>query len=624
MEQSTGAVSRPQRWGAKLPSPSPVSCALRRGGVVAVLLAAAAALSACPGGLRRPESPQLVVSGTVTEGGLDARGDPVEGARVALVRAGSGEVLADNVTSSTGGYRLAASVDAGARVFLVVRAKGHAPAVRAMTAGPYAELTLSLALEPLAALDCTDQVCASGTGDLRWVQPPPGAFASARAFDLPAEQPVVADAPAPRQQVLALAYVSLDAGPVLDEDGGLPVDDAGVPLPQWDGGLVGELALRLPLPAWRLVEDVVPDSGVVEVAAARFDPATATWTALGPAPLSTEAGLPVPESALDALRRVELSGGAVATLPLVAEGYVGVVAPPALGCIEGTLDADGQPGRGAAVMVDGRELATGDAKGAFCVAAPVADAPVAAGAQYGGILFTLPALAAPASSGACGGSCAKAGVVKVQPEKTVQVAACNVKGTVTDSLGQPVTDAVVAGFDEGLTGNAFAALCGRLGTRCRLTVATAADGRFDLVLPVQANLYLGARATIDRGASGESARFGAMRVPSCPTGEVMLKLSRGRDLLDVTATFTGDTISWSPPRAAARLFVLDAAGAPKWELESVAGLTPPLTFGQAPAGAAVVTAPTGAAAAGDEVTVVLEGTGRDGVQYLGTASATRP
>jgi hypothetical protein len=76
--------------------------------------------------------------------------------------------------------------------------------------------------------------------------------------------------------------------------------------------------------------------------------------------------------------------------------------------------------------------------------------------------------------------------------------------------------------------------------------------------------------------------------------------------------------------AAARLTVRDALGTPKWEIASPLGFTPPVTVGQPPAGAVELTALSGAAAAGDEATVELVGTGRDGVPYTGSASATRP
>jgi hypothetical protein len=70
--------------------------------------------------------------------------------------------------------------------------------------------------------------------------------------------------------------------------------------------------------------------------------------------------------------------------------------------------------------------------------------------------------------------------------------------------------------------------------------------------------------------------------------------------------------------------VLDGSGLPRWELTAPGGLTPPLTYGVVPGGAAQTVAPGGQPTSGDSVVVELDGMGRDGVAYIGVGTALRP
>jgi len=565
-------------------------------------------LSACPGGMRRPSSAQLAMTGTIYAGGLERRGDPLPDVTVTLLDARTGETLATNTTSETGGYRLGKSVTAGQRLVFVAAAPGFAPAVRALTVGPSTELTLSLSLEPLALLDCGESSCSAELEDAWWTSPPPQASGRLHAFDLEHERPVTVAVADGAARALALAWVELDGGE--GDDGGVPEE-------------LGALALRVPPTEWSRLDDAIPDSGVLEAALAWLDPHTGAWTRLDAGVLVSESGLPLPESALPSIRRVEHSGGVVAQLPFVTRGFVGVLGPPDdFGCVEGTLDADGQPAEGALLVTLDRD---GEVRpnGGFCVEAAQGQSLLAAHAMYAGLLYRLPPLPRPSAPGRCGGTCASAGTVSVAPDALVGAKLCELSGTVTDAQGTPLPMAQVVVFDESMSGSVFNTFCGKLGTRCNIATASAGDGTFQLKAPLFTRLLLSAGATVDSPA-GAAGREGALLLTECPTAPVTLKLTRGVERLEVTATFSGASISWSPPRAAARLSVVDATGAAKWELISPVGFTPPVTLGQTPAGAALVTPLAGAAATGDEATVELVGTGRDGLQYTGSASATRP
>lgn len=574
-----------------------------------VLLAVAAlALTACPEGIRRPQSTQLAMTGTVFVGGLERAGDPLPQATVALVDAATGARVATNETSDTGGYRLTANAAEGTRLVFLVTADGYAPAARAFTAVPFMELTVSLSLEPLSALECVEGSCAAELEDAWWREPPVEASGRVHAVDLSTRRPVRVDVDEAPSALLALAFVALDAG--AGEDGGAPES-------------LGALALRVPVGAWGALEDAVPDSGVLEARLAWFDVDAGAWRALDAGVLTSESGWPLPESALAAVRRVEHSGGVVVQAPFVSHGAVAVLGQPeALGCVEGTLEAAGSPALGALVLSGDRE-GVASAAGGFCVAAVPGAATVEAKALYAGLSYTLPPLPRPTAPGRCGGGCAQAGTVAFAGDSLATTRLCEVTGRVVDGQGAPLPQAQVVLFDDTVLGTTFNTFCGKLGTRCALAASSGDDGAFTLKAPLASRLLLAAGATVEPDG-GEARRDGALVLTDCPTEPVTLKLTHGVQQLEVTATYDGASLSWSPPRAAARLTVTDAQGTPKWDLASPVGFTPPVTLGQLPPGAVELTPLSGAAVSGDQATVELLGTGRDGLQYQGAASVTRP
>lgn len=562
------------------------------------LLGVVLVLSACPPAIRRPESAQLSLSGTIVAGGWARRGEPVPDATVSVRRADTGELLADNTTSSAGGYRLATTVSPGTRIIVVARANGFAPAVNAFTVGPYTELTWGAALSPLETWECTDSSCTAPLVDLDWQSPPSGASGTATAFD--GEPPLLVDVDDARPALLALGFATL-------------------------GGPGGSLALRVPLTQWTALTDAMPGNGTLEVPAATFDVTTAKWSRLTPVPLVTEAGLPIPESALGALQRLEFSGGATAQFPAQGDVFLAVLgAATASGCVTGALRAEGQAAVGVTLGFKGFEPVASTESGRFCMKAPISAEVAAVRGQYAGLPYSLGSLRRAAIEGTCGaGSCTDLGGVEVLPGALQVSSLCKFSGKVIDSLGAPIESAEVVALDQSLTGAAVDAFCGPSGARCRRTAASGADGTFSLTAPLQSTMFIGARA-ITTTPGAESERSTSQTFETCPTEPLTLKLSRGTSRLEVTATFGGAELSWSPPRAASHLVVTDAAGLPKWELVSAVGLTPPLTFGTVPPGATAVVSASGSPVSGDEFIVELSGVGRDGITYVGVGTATRP
>ncbi len=541
-----------------------------------------------------------MLTGTVYAGGFARRGEPLTDARLTLRRADSGEELAANTTSSAGGYRLAITVAPSTRVVLITEAAGFAPFAKAFTVGPFTESTTSFSLEPLSALECVDASCSAPAVDLEWVGPPQGAGGVAAGFELELESPVQVEVDAERPVVLAMAFAHLT------------------------GGSGGTLGLRLPLSRWSGLSDATPGTGFLEVAAATFDPALGKWTRLAPVPLRSEAGLPIPESALPFLQRAEYAGGAVAQFPFSSGRFLAVLGLRAAeGCVTGTLVAEGKAAQGATISLAGIEPVSANERGAFCAPAATGESLLRASGQYAGLPYSFGAIPRPTTAAACGGGCREVGSLSVLPDALQLAALCRFSGRVIDVQGSPVSNAEVVGFDDSVAGNSVTAFCGKTGTRCSLAAPSAADGTFTLKVPLLSSVYFGARASSSSGGT-DAQRRGGQRFASCPNEPLTLKLQRGEDRVEVTATFAGSAITWLPPRAAARVTVVDGAGLPKWELVAAGGLLPPIAFGVVPAEATQTQASTGQPAAGDSVVIELDGMGRDGVVYFGVGSATRP
>lgn len=556
-------------------------------------------LFACPPSLRRPESAQVILTGSVTAGGFERRGEPLTDAALTVRRADTGEALAANGSSSTGGYRLAFTAPPGTRVVLLAEAPGFAPFAKAFVVGPRTELTSSFLLEPLAPLECVDTGCVAAQTDVAWSEPPSGASGAVASFDLDWSAPVQVDVGAERSVPLAMGFARLS-------------------------GAGGALRLRVPRAGWSALTDARPGTGVVEVAGAQFDPARAEWAQVAPLVLRSEAGVPVPEAALALLQRGESQGGASVDFPAASGLFIAVLgARPPEGCLTGTVTAEGSPAEGVALTLPGVEPSATGPDGAFCTPAPLGAGSLQGLAQFAGLPYSLGALSPPSTAASCGGACRSVGTQALRSEALQLAAMCRVTGRVVDAAGAPVPSAEVVGFDESVTHNAMVAFCGKTGARCSLAAPSGADGSFTLNAPVLGSLFVGAR--VSGGAGVDAQRRGGARLVGCPSGPITVALERGEERLEVAATFSGDTLAWQPARAAARVTVLDGAtGLPKWEVVSATGLTSPLTYGAAPAGATEAVVPVIGAASGDTLVVELAGVGADGLVYFGGGSASRP
>lgn len=581
-------------------------------------------LLGCPGGtpLPRPADKNVNLTGTVYLGGTERRGDPLEGATITVTRATDGMQLATAVSSATGGWRLTFSAEAGTRVVVAFRSDNLVPNFRGLFVGPFTEAQLSVALEPPEAIECTDNHCVAPSDDFDLSEVPDNLIGRARVFEPSTETPRLLGLESLRPVVVA--WYQLDAGPAIDAgpidpDAGLPVDDGGTLM-------VGPpvLRVRVPYVAWRRVEDAKPGTANIEVPFLFFDEAKGTWSKQAEGTLETDYGLKIPESALSKVRDGQFAGGVVAVATIMRAGYWTIALPAASpGCLTGSVEAEGKSAEGALISIEGAEPVASRADGTFCMSAPL-NAGGAFGVQYAALGYAAEAVTAPAAAGTCGGSCTAVGKLTVKTESLAAAKVCLFSGKTVDAAGVAVAGAVVLGFDESLIGTSFNNLCGKLGTRCTLTTASNDLGEFTLNVPLLAGMTVTSTAVIEKTGFVEASRRGSVLLRECPTAPLQLKLLAGHDKLDVAVTLTGNAIAWAPSRPAVSVRAIDALGAVKWEIEALAGVPSPVTYGVLPAGAVQLFPATGAPPAlvtGDEVSVVLRGTGGDGYQYSGGAAA---
>ena len=548
-------------------------------------------LSACPSPVRRPSSADVSLSGSVTWGGFNRRADPLGGVSINLW---SSATPVRATSTADGAWKLSTPAAEPAATTLSAWAPGFSPRIRSLRVGSSTELQLSFALEPLEPLDCLDTGCTDSLGGLRWVDAPSGARADALLLD-ETTAPAIPGA----DTLLVAAAVELDGGTAM--------------------ALSGTLRLRIPKASWRAVVDARPGSGAIEVSSGTLTPDDRAWRAGAEATLTTEAGLPIAEAQLDAIRAGTFAPGVLATVAPLARGVVGVFGGPLeRGCVEGTVTIDGEKTAGLTVFPLEGQPAASNTSGTVCFEAPVATMPQPARVQYAGVIYASTTVPAATQPGTCGSNtCRALGALSVRSDTTATVAPCSVSVRVVDEAQRPLQGAIVIGMDDGLTQAAFASICGRMGTRCTLTGATDTNGTVSLVVPVLTGLELSAKAQTMSGSRSGGARF-----VTCPREPVTVTANRGRDSLTVNATFSQSTISWTPAQPAFQVLV-ERDGGVVWSLRSTSGFPSPLTWGAAPAGAQVDVAAVGAPSVDDLVKLSFDGVQESGVVVSGSASAVR-
>lgn len=570
--------------------------------------------------MRRPASKDFVASGTVYQSGVERQGEPLPGASVRAWPEGAPASAAEAQSDDGGYWSLSLPQGASGRVVLSVAAPGFATTWRALTAAPYTQVSIPVALEALEELDCGSGQCTVASDGLRVDNPPEGAFGFARALDPASLLGPVAGVELLRP--LAAAYLELDAGEFDPDAGGF----AG------DGGQgVARLALRLPVEAWKRLDDLAPGTGRIEVPVRAFDPTTGAWTARADGVLLGEGGLELPETALGPLRSGTFALGAVASFPVPQSGLWAVAfAAASAGCVEGKVEVEGGAEPGVLAQVAPHEASASVQGGAFCAPARLGavgeTAPL--GLHYAGISYAGQSVPLPQEAGACGSSaCKRVGTVKLTAQATVSATPCKVTGTVKEPSGAPLPGAVVVALDDTVPRSVFTTLCGKLGTRCTLAAPADGQGHFELVVPVQTGVLLQARAFKENLGSVDSLREGSLRVPGCPEGPVDFPLRVGRDQLEVQAQLSGAQLSWTPARPAYQVRASDADGGLKWDVVAPLGLAPPLTYGQVPSGAAQKTPAAGGPpplAPEDVLEVLMIGTDPSGYQWSGGAAVAVP
>lgn len=553
-----------------------------------VVVCCAVVLAACPSPLRRPDSADVVLSGSATWGGFNRRADPLGGVAVSLWL---GATPVKATSTADGAFKLTAPASAVTAATFTAWASGFAPRFTSMRLGERTELQTSFALEPLETLECVDTACTDGLGGLRWSDAPSGVHAAGVVLD-------ERDAPSLPGADTLLVAVAVEL----------------------DGGTSGTLRLRVPRTSWKDLVDTKPGTGAIEAPVAVLTPSERAWKSTTDATLLTEAGLPIAESQLDSIRTGAFGAGVTASVSPIERGVIGVFGGPAQrGCVEGSIVVDGAAAPGLTVFpLDGQPAAS-SANGAVCFEVPISADPQPARVQYAGLVYAATTVPAATTAGTCGSNqCRALGTLSVRSETAATVTPCSVSVRVVDEIDRPLASAIVIGMDDGLTQAAFTSICGRMGTRCTLTTTTDANGVAALIVPMQGGLELSVKAQTMTGA-----RVGSLALATCPRSAVTLRAAQGRDTVSATATFGASTITWEPAQQPAFRLVVERDGGVAWSVSSARGFTPPVTFGTTPANAEVVQPAMGPVQLGDVVQLTFDSVPALGVVVSGTASAVR-
>ncbi len=182
---------------------------------------------------------------------------------------------------------------------------------------------------------------------------------------------------------------------------------------------------------------------------------------------------------------------------------------------------------------------------------------------------------------------------------------CEVKGTVKYLDGTPAAGAELS-FESGtwLTDTEWVNVCGESGDKCVEQTESAADGSFRLMYAFDDAYSVAASHWEQNGPTvgGYSGSWRSMGM--CPAEPISVVLDWGEATTTLQMTAAEGTISWSPERGIASLWVLDAQGELKWDMR--AGATPmssPVEYGEVPAGASESEPAVGSLEPGDTVYV---------------------
>jgi hypothetical protein len=385
--------------------------------------------------------------------------------------------------------------------------------------------------------------------------------------------------------------------------------------------------MKIPRDTWGILRDLdasTPD--IIDVPMYYFNEETGEWVREGTGILEDGDGTAIDAATLTTITSSppSFTGRLYAKSEATHFSYWNVDYPvESHACVSGTItDASDNPVAGARVSVAGISY-TGtsstivtDADGKFCVdvmrnedAGEDLDGDGMTGeiqelrltVRSGSKIYRLDSFALEDGQGSCPTGCMTQDF-QLTAASEVQVACCEISGTVYDPNSNLVDGATLYAFDESLELDASSSTCTNpLG----FFTTSGAGGHYDLSAELAESLKLYAMYFENSGGIAY-VYWGQRNLSACPAAGHNVSITT--DLLYCSATLnvtvSGQQISWTPNVTVNNLYVTDLSGTGfKWLLVSEDGFTSPVTFGTVPSGATAQTAASGTLSTSDFVGV---------------------
>lgn len=599
-------------------------------------------------GTEDPLQEDLVVQGRVSmqETGQQASARSGASVRLSADRNADGTLSAaemvETTTDSDGKYRLQLAVTRGTTVVIRFQDDGAVTVHRTLVAGPKANVRENVTLVPSMPLECAGGRCAVEDKRVSVEGLANGMGGQARIFNPTTERDQFPGAFSEATGSLLISGVFSVVE--LTDSNGQPISQLTTP---------AVLRMNLPQETWKVVKDIHAGTGAIEVPMYAFDDVAGTWKAQGEGVLEDGAGRAFVEADLAGIRAGTYQGSVVARATVNHFSAWNVDWPvDTKGCISGViLDREGNPAEGATVSTagvtyDGHSAGvTVGPDGRFCVDVMRSDGAgedvdqdgitgeeqrVKVRVAHRGLLYEMGEFSTPVTQGTCAnGNCKDVGTLRISQDNELIPVPCSYQGTVKDKGGQALEGVSVMGWDPSLDPEMMISACfgGASAGTCQFIATTDSAGQFTLRTAILDGVSLFANRTENLGeghtriTAGSASVRGCLGTPVDITAEVF-------DALQLTITVSGNTISWTPAQAAEALTVMHG-GAYTWQLTSTGdgGFLPPVTVGNAPAGASAWSPDGGTPpplASGDTVSVVAAGVSPEGYPYSGGGSISVP
>ena len=593
-------------------------------GLSLLLAGLLAACSSGSGGGPGPDTDTVTISGTVWQ--QAAGGDAAAGAQITASADvdGDGNISdserAQATAATDGSFQLAAPARADGVTVVTFSDEGYAPLLRTLRVQETGTgIRLDAVLQEAESLQCEGLLCRddSGAASVSGIEVAEGYV---RVFNPVAEAAAFPGAfrDDAGNMLVSSVFASFDLR-----------DGDGRPIHQLPAGQTARVTMRVPRDTWPTLQDLLPGDDRVQVPLYFFDEVAGQWRAEGSGWLGKADGSLLGEDELDSVRAGSFAGDIVAVADVAHFSYWNVDWPQedatTIIIIIDPPPGQSEPPRGAVCHLVGVNFAGTSppvavgADGSLCFdvqrsepagedldgnGTPGETRKVLLSCTWKDKLYRFgPFDIGDQASGTCPASGTDLGRVALDDEHAVSAEVCTLSGRVLVD-GQPLAGVSVSLSDEMITPEEADALCGG---SCQYAAMSEADGSFTVTTAWAAQLLLEGNFVETR--SQATVMWGGRRTfMACPQEPVEFHLHVDYCLSQLPqVSFQSGNIDWQPPVAATSVSVQSQMGGVRWLLYSEEGVTPPLGYGQVPAGAQQVLPQSGSPVdpqSGDMITVV--------------------